>query len=191
MRSHSTAASAPTAQRRTVTLGAVLAVLVLAQNLAVYRGVVLPQVRSFSVGLQESLIPMGRWIDLHTPAGSTIATPDIGALGYYGHRRILDLGGLVTPAMVPYLMREEPEQATANFRFASFARPEYIVDRGPVPDDLRRRSRYAAALRPLRLASVPNLGIARPTPAFYTLYRVNWAVADSLAALSASVGRFR
>jgi len=120
-----------------------------------------------------------------------VATPDIGALGYFGRRRILDLGGLVTPQMVPYLANELPEDVVANFRFAAFARPDYLVDRGPRPDDLRLRSRYAPALAPLRLASVPNLGIARPLPAYYTLYRVDWAVADSIASLPDSAFRFR
>ena len=186
------AAAAPSPQRvrRTVVLATALAALVLAQNLAVYRVKVLPQVHSFSAGLRQSLIPMGRWIERHTPPDAMVAAPDIGALGYFGHRRILDLGGLVTPAMVPHLLRESPEEATANFRFASFARPGYILDRGPRPDDLRLRSRYAAALTPLRLASVPNLGIARPLPAYYTLYRVDWAVVDSLG-LPAPTGRNR
>jgi hypothetical protein len=184
-------AGAPAARRRTIVLGAALAALVLVQNLAVYRGAVLPQVRSFSAGLQESLIPMGRWIRSRTPAGCTVATPDIGAIGYFGRRHVLDLGGLVTPAMVPYLVHEAPEDATANFRFASFAHPDYILDRGPQPDDLRHRSRYAAALRPLRLASVPNLGIARPGAAYYTLYHVDWVVADSIARLAAPAGSIR
>ena len=97
----------------------------------------------------------------------------------------------MTPQIVPFLLHEAPEEATANFRFAAFAHPGFIVDRGPRPDDLRLRSRYGPALTPLRLASVPNLGIARPAPAFYTLYRVDWTVADSIAGLPASPGRFR
>lgn len=188
------AAPAPTprAVRRTVALAVVLAALVLGQNLVVYRAKVMPQVSSFSAGLQQSLIPMGRWLERHTPVGSVVATPDIGALGYFGHRRILDLGGLVTPQMVPFLVKETPEEVTAHFHFAAFARPDYIVDRGPRPDDLRLRSSFAPALTPLRLASVPNLGIARPAPAYYTLYRVDWAAADSIAALAAAPpGRIR
>lgn len=187
----SPAAPAPRVVRRTIVLSAALAALVLAQNLVVYRAKVVPQVRSFSAGLQSSLIPMGRWLAQHTPPGSTVATPDIGALGYFSHRRILDIGGLVTPQMLPYLLRETPEEAVAHFDFATFARPEYIVDRGPRPDDLRQRSRFAAALTPLRLASVPNLGIARPLPAYYTLYRVDWAVGDSIALATFPPGHIR
>jgi hypothetical protein len=179
----------PRAVRRTVVLGSALAALVLAQNLAVYRGWVLPQVRTFSAGLQGSLVPWGRWLCENTPERCVIATPDIGALGYFSRRRIVDLAGLVTPQMVPYLDREVPEDAIANFRFAAFARPDYVVDRGPRPDDLRQRSRYASALELLAVTSLPNLGIARPGRAFYSLYRVDWGVADSLGVPERSRGR--
>lgn len=181
----------PRTVRRTVVLGTALAALVLIQNLAVYSSTVLPQVRSFSAGLQSSLIPLGRWLRENTPKRSAIATPDIGAIGYFSNRRVVDLAGLVTPAMVPFLDREVPEDAIANFRFAAFARPDYIVDRGPRPDDLRRRSRYAPALTLLSVTSVPNLGIARPGRAFYSAYRVDWAVADSLEVPARSNGRIR
>ena len=182
------APATPRTTRRTAVVAGALAALILVQNLAVYRGVVVPQVRSFSTGLNESLIPMGRWLRENTPERSSIAAPDIGALGYMSRRRIVDLAGLVTPQMVPYLEHETLEEAVANFHFATFARPDYLVDRAPRPDDLRLRSRYAPALSLLRVTSVPNLGIARPVRAFYTLYRVDWAVADSIGGFSRSGG---
>ena len=172
----------PGDRRGAALLGTALAALALVQNLAVYRAVVLPQVRTFSAGLERSLIPWGRWFDAHAPRDAAIASPDIGALGYYGRRRIVDLAGLVTPQMVPLLERQPPEEAVADFAFAAFARPEFVVDRAPEPYSLRRRSRYARALTPLGDAVVPNLGITRPGAAVYSFYRVDWAVYDSLAA---------
>lgn len=166
--------------RRVVVLGAIVACLALAQNLAVYRSVVMPQVVTFTRGLEQSLIPWGRWFSRHSPVDATIATPDIGAIGYFSGRRVLDLSGLVTPPMIPILQEEEMEDAVANFRFASFARPEYLIDRAERAFDLRRRSRYGACLTPLGTASVPNLGIARPTTAVYSFYRVDWSAYDRL-----------
>jgi hypothetical protein len=180
-------ASAAPRTVRTVVLGTTLAALVLAQNLAVFRGAVLPQVRTITAGLRGSLVPWGRWLREHTSERSTIATPEIGALGYFSRRRIVDLAGLVTPQMTPYLEREVPADAIANLRFAAFARPEYLVDRGPRPDDLRQRSRYAPALALLGVASALSAGPGRPAP-FYSLYRVDWAVADSLGAPARSSG---
>ncbi len=180
-------ASATPRTVRTVVLGSILAALVLAQNLGVFHGAVLPQVRALSTGLRGSLVPWGRWLRANTPARSVVATPEIGALGYFSRHRVVDLAGLVTPQMVPYLEREVPADAIANFRFAAFARPEYLVDRGPRPDDLRQRSRYAPALALLGVAGVLSPVPERPTP-FYSLYRVDWAAADSLGAPARSSG---
>ena len=164
--------------RRAVAMGAVVAALALAQNLGVYRGAVLPQVRSFSAGLKGSLVAWGRWIDRYTAHDAVIATPDIGAIGYFGRRRVLDLGGLITPRMIPLLERQPEEDVVAHLAFSSFARPEYVIDRAPVPNDLIRRSPHGHRFTPLQHAEVPNLGIARPGAVTYTLYRVDWTGFD-------------
>lgn len=176
----------PRDRRGAAVLGVALAGLALVQNIAVYRSAVLPQVHTFSAGLRQSLVPLGRWFHDNTPPQTVIAAPDIGALGYFADRRVVDLAGLVTPAMVPVLQRQTPEDAIANFGFASFARPDYLIDRAPRAWDLMLRSPYAHALVAVSSTSVPNLGIARPGPAVYSVYRVDWAAYDSVQAV---VGR--
>ena len=59
---------------------------------------------------------------------------------------------------------------------------EFLVDRAPDAYDLIKRSPYAAALQPLGHETVPNLGIARPEPATYSFYRIDWSAFDSLRA---------
>ncbi|HTR97939.1 MAG TPA: hypothetical protein VMH61_08560 [Candidatus Acidoferrales bacterium] len=174
--------AAPELRPGAALLGTGLATLALVQNLFWYEHAVVPQVHSFSSGLRQSLIPAGEWFAANTPPTTTIAAPDIGALGYYSNRRVIDLAGLVTPAMVPLLAHELPEDVVANFSFEKIARPDYLVDRAPRAFDLLTRSRYAAALVPIRQASVPNLGIARPVTAVYSFYRIDWAAYDSLRA---------
>ena len=82
--------------------------------------------------------------------------------------------------MVPHLMRDTPEVAVANFDFATFSRPDYLVDRAPGRYRLLAESPYADCLTPLGEASVPNLGLAQPEPVVYSFYKVNWTVFDSL-----------
>jgi hypothetical protein len=172
----------PASTRRAVLLGWLLASFVLAQNLTVFRASVVPHVVSFSAGLEDSLVRWGRWFGRHTTPGTVIAAPDIGAIGYFSDRHVLDLAGLVTPEIVPLLRHEVPENVVANLRFSSFSRPEFLIDRASVANDLLARSPYSAALTPLGDASVPNLGLARPGQAVYTFYRVDWAAFDSLEA---------
>jgi len=135
---------------------------------------VVPHVRTFSAGLERSLVQWGRWFGEHAPSDAAIATPDIGAIGYFSGLRVVDLAGLVTPQIVPLLERESPEDLVSRLSFAGFARPEFVVDRAPAANDLLQRSPYAKCLTPLGHASVPNLGITRPGEAVYTFYRVEW-----------------
>jgi hypothetical protein len=160
---------------------ALIAGLALAQSLAVYRTAVVPQALAFTAGIRQSLVPWGRWFDAHTPAETVIATPDIGAIGYFSRRRVLDEAGLVTPRMIPLLEREPLEEVVAQLRFASFSRPQFIIDRAEIANDLLRRSPYAACLIPIGHATISHLGIARPEGAVYTIYRVDWPIYDRLA----------
>jgi hypothetical protein len=169
--------------RRAGRLAFVVAALSLALNLAVYQTRVIPHVNDFTAGLRASVITWGEWLRDHTPTDAMVAAPDIGAIGYASERRVLDTAGLVTPPMVPLLEREPLEQVVANLRFASFARPEWILDRGAEPGELLARSPYAAALVPVGSSRMPSLGIALPGPAVYTLYRVRWEAFDSLRAV--------
>jgi arabinofuranosyltransferase len=47
-------------------------------------------------------VAMGRWIAEHTASDAIVATNDIGALGYFSERYIVDMEGLVTPEILPY-----------------------------------------------------------------------------------------
>jgi len=168
-------------ERRAAVLGAALGALVVTQNLVVYRTTVLPQVTSFSAGLERSLIHWGKWFGAHSSENAQIAAPDIGAIGYYSQRRVLDLAGLVTPRMIPLLEQSPQEDVLAELRFADFARPDYLIDRASEPYDLLRRSPYAECFVTLGHADVPNLGIARPGTMVYSIYRVDWSRFDSLS----------
>jgi len=58
-----------------------------------------------------------------------IATMDIGAIGFYSGRRIIDLKGLVTPELAPLVaeMGGSRKRAQAVYEFLSRKRPDYIA----------------------------------------------------------------
>ncbi len=47
----------------------------------------------------RSQTAMGRWIAAHLPPGEAIATHDIGAIGYFGGRPVVDTLALITPEL--------------------------------------------------------------------------------------------
>jgi hypothetical protein len=51
--------------------------------------------------IESEMVEPAKWIAENTPADSRIAAHDIGALGYYGNRYVIDLAGLVNKEVVP------------------------------------------------------------------------------------------
>jgi hypothetical protein len=52
------------------------------------------------------MVETARWISINTAPGDLIAAHDIGAMGYFGQRRLVDLAGLVSPEVIPFLRDE-------------------------------------------------------------------------------------
>ena len=76
---------------------------------------------------------VGVWLRENTPAGTVVASDEIGIIGYYSERRILDLEGLITPGIIPYKfakpIREGPGALLKGrtFDYLQAERPDYIV----------------------------------------------------------------
>ena len=58
--------------------------------------------------IQNEMVKTAQWISQNTPSNSIIAAHDIGALGYWGDRKIIDLAGLVSSDVVP-IIRDETQ----------------------------------------------------------------------------------
>lgn len=57
--------------------------------------------------IQTEMVATAKWIGRNTQPGDLIAAHDIGAIGYFSHRRLIDLAGLVSPEIIPVLRDEE------------------------------------------------------------------------------------
>ncbi len=57
--------------------------------------------------IESEMVHMAKWVNENLPADATIAAHDIGALGYFGNREIIDLAGLVSPDVIPFIRDEE------------------------------------------------------------------------------------
>jgi hypothetical protein len=66
-------------------------------------------------------VAMGRWLKEATQPGESIAVSDIGAIGYFSNRRVIDLEGLVTPAVLPF------RESRRYVEFVSVAQPAMLV----------------------------------------------------------------
>jgi hypothetical protein len=56
--------------------------------------------------IETQMVDTALWVSQNTPANSLIAVHDIGAMGYYGNRNLVDLAGLVSPEVIPFIRDE-------------------------------------------------------------------------------------
>lgn len=56
--------------------------------------------------IESEMVTTAHWVADNTEPGSLVGAHDIGALGYYGERDLVDLAGLVSPEVIPFIRDE-------------------------------------------------------------------------------------
>ena len=56
--------------------------------------------------INTEMAAAAKWLNANTEVDDLIAVHDIGAVGYFTQRRIIDLAGLVTPEVIPFIRDE-------------------------------------------------------------------------------------
>ncbi|HLB65813.1 MAG TPA: hypothetical protein VJJ46_13300 [Anaerolineales bacterium] len=87
--------------------------------------------------IETEMVRVAHWVRENTPPDALVAAHDIGALGYYGERRLIDLAGLVSPEVIPILRDEAALAAHLQERQAGYLAtfPEWypVLTRGLTP----------------------------------------------------------
>jgi hypothetical protein len=58
--------------------------------------------------INEEMVDMATWVAENIPSDELFASHDIGALGFFASRPLLDIAGLITPEVIPFLRTGEP-----------------------------------------------------------------------------------
>jgi arabinofuranosyltransferase len=114
---------------------------------------------NYNQGDDAAYIEYARWIDHNLPENARIATAELGIVGYYGKRYMIDLAGIATPSM----LHNQNENLIK-------LKPTYFSLYGPPVD-------YYGPfkLQPIRIASFLRIGggnAMRGKKAVCTLYQV-------------------
>jgi hypothetical protein len=57
--------------------------------------------------IQSEMVETANWINKNLPPDIVIAAHDIGALGFFAGREIIDLAGLISPEVIPFIRNED------------------------------------------------------------------------------------
>ncbi|MBE2221024.1 MAG: hypothetical protein IAF02_05760 [Anaerolineae bacterium] len=72
--------------------------------------------------IEGEMVDVAHWLAENTPPDAVIASHDIGAIGYFAERPLLDLAGLISPEVIPFLT---DEKSLGNYLLSSNA--AYLV----------------------------------------------------------------
>ena len=72
--------------------------------------------------IESEMVACAQWIAQNTEKDALVAAHDIGAIGYFGERSLVDLAGLISPEVIPFI-RNEDQLAI----FLDIQRADYLV----------------------------------------------------------------
>jgi hypothetical protein len=73
--------------------------------------------------IEAMQVHLGRWVAVHTPRSARLGLNDVGAITYISRREVVDVMGLVTPAIIPF--RRDGE--TGVLRYLEQSCPDYLI----------------------------------------------------------------
>jgi len=146
-----------------------------AANVIFYFAVVVGPSAAFSRDLTRNLKSLALYLRESSPPDAVVAAADIGYLGFYSGRRVLDLGGLVdveTSALRDAYTYEEIVERGLYLDLPSRPRVDFLIDRDTSRERLDGRVIAGRRFDAVRTVEVSNLGIRKPGPYYFTLYRI-------------------
>lgn len=72
--------------------------------------------------IQTEMVQTAKWLGKNTPKNTLVAAHDIGAIGFYGERNLVDLAGLISPDVIPFI-RDEMKLA----EYLDLRKVDYLV----------------------------------------------------------------
>lgn len=145
------------------------------QSQVLYYTYVQPHVTNFSQGLNSCLIPIGKWTNENTPQNSIVLVNDVGAIGYYSGRYIIDAAALINMDLDlnKKIMATPVDERANTANLLKFVKADYLVQRDAFPE-VKMFEPSLHKLEFIYSLEFPGLGISDPSPRFYKVYRVVW-----------------
>ena len=133
-----------------------------------------PSTDDFTYGMNECLIPEGKWLKENTPQNSRILVNDVGAIGYFSERYIIDAAALINRDLElnKKIMSTPLEDRLVTHRLLNFINADYVIDRDS-SDTFIQLEYDNYRLKPEFMKKFPSLGISDTTPRYFKIYKVN------------------
>jgi len=129
-----------------------------------------PHAKSYNAK-DNALKEIALWLRDNSPEGSSVASIDIGILGYFSNRKVVDLTGLINPEKI---------KTPLTVDYLKEKNVDYFLDRHPIAYYLIRARINASKwdLTPLIFREVPSYGwhykLVESQDIGFSLYQIDW-----------------
>jgi hypothetical protein len=158
-----------------ITVGA-FAAAVVAVNVIFYFLVVVPPSKAFTYDLTHRLRSIAEHVRENSNADAVVAARDIGYVAFYSKRRVMDLGGLVDPVLNELGEKYSYDEIVQGAYFLTvpqYPHVDFLIDMCEEPKRFEGRESHGYRFESIKVERIENLGIRKPGPWFYTLYRLH------------------
>ncbi len=158
-------------QRITVSITVFLAVLMFSQF--IFYRFVKPSTDDFSYGVDNCFLPIGKWLNENTSQNSKVLVNDVGVIGYYAERYIIDAAALINSDLElnSKIMSAPLDDRLKTHKLLKFIEADYVIDRDTSESELTEQFQsYRLQLQYMR--KFPSLGIGDTSPRYYKIYKV-------------------
>ncbi len=123
-------------------------------------------------GMDPRMIEIAAYLRENSRADETVAADQIGVLGYFGDRYVLDIMGLVSPEILPFKKSADPH---ATWKYLHDRKVDYLFVIDDLPLLISRDPSYAS-LELLKVEDILREGSAKVgVLTKYYLYRTHWS----------------
>jgi hypothetical protein len=122
----------------------------------------------------EAYIQMGKWLKTNTPDNSSVAMVEVGTVGWYADRRIIDILGLTNPHNADYIAKGDAHSWPKHYQ------PDFILCHNPlwIHETVAKPLEESGAYAP-----VPNFNF----PGYSLLYKTGKHADDHIAKIPAAI----
>lgn len=147
-----------------------LVVVLVSQQLILTWKVTFPHVEAFGKSI-TALVRLSAIMKWETPQESSVAIGDVGIVGYYSERYVLDLEGLVSHQVIPLRVGRNLDDVIKQEQYREVRTPDYIIDKAQESDRLRQLNERRYQI--LAIEPVPG-GLVNTADEkwYYTLYKI-------------------
>jgi arabinofuranosyltransferase len=128
-------------------------------------------VTEWPAGMDPQMIEVAQTLRSISGENDVVACDQIGVIGYFSRRRILDMYGLVSPEVMPYRRSADPN---APWHFVHARAPAYVFLGEDLPTLVARDPAYGSLTLVMQRAIQREGASAALKPTIYYLYRTNW-----------------